>query len=102
MTHERHKLSGAPLRASEKRNIARGPTAPSLRAQARTHALEALEALASLAKGAASESVRVSAANALLDRAYGKPASGAAKALQAKDDGDDEGVEVEWLPAGRS
>lgn len=41
---------------------------------AKTYTEEALETLVDVAKNARSEAARVSAANALLDRAYGKPA----------------------------
>ena len=77
MPRVRNKLTGAPLRASEEREIKRGPSQRSFQAKAKLHALAALDALSSLAQGAASEAVRVSAANAVLDRAYGKPAPGA-------------------------
>lgn len=40
---------------------------------ARTHAPEALRTLVQIAKKGESDSARVSAANAILDRAYGKP-----------------------------
>lgn len=40
---------------------------------AKDHAAEALEVLVAIAKRGESESARVSAANAILDRAYGKP-----------------------------
>lgn len=40
---------------------------------AKTHATAALKALADIAKGGESEAARVSAAIAILDRAYGKP-----------------------------
>jgi hypothetical protein len=40
---------------------------------AKGHAATALKTLADIAKGGESESARVSAANAILDRAYGKP-----------------------------
>lgn len=103
MTHERNKLTGAPLRASEKRKS--GPNAKSFRSLAKAHAEEALGVLADLAKGAASESVRVSAANALLDRAYGKPTSGAAARAaapgQAPLSWSGGEVEVEWLDGQR-
>ncbi len=70
--------------------------AAAFRAVAETHALEALQALVTLAKGAASESVRMSAANAILDRAYGRPPPGAKPVLE------DEAeltfpLEVKWL-----
>jgi hypothetical protein len=104
MTPERPRLTGAPLRASVQRNLTRGPTVRSFRAKAKTHALEALEALASLAQGAASEAVRVSAANALLDRAYGKPMSGVRAALKPKsgEDGEEVELELQWLDGTRS
>jgi hypothetical protein len=59
--------------------------------------MEALEALASIAKGASSDSARVSAANAILDRAYGKPPPGAKAPLENEDDGQDGPLEVRWL-----
>jgi hypothetical protein len=100
MSGVRKKLTGAPLRASEEREIKRGPSSRSFSAKAKLHALEALDALASLAKGAASEAVRVSAANAMLDRAYGKPASGV-KAAHGSSTGVYTGpVEVQWLGDG--
>ncbi|AVA20666.1 hypothetical protein [Rhizobium sp. NXC24] len=40
---------------------------------AKVHAVDALNTLAKIAKSGESESARVSAANALLDRAYGRP-----------------------------
>lgn len=40
---------------------------------AKAHSAVALKALVDVAKGGVSESARVAAANALLDRAYGKP-----------------------------
>jgi hypothetical protein len=92
----RKKLTGAPLRASEEREIKRGPSRRSFSAKAKLHALDALDSLASLAKGAASEAVRVSAANAVLDRAYGKPGSGA-KATSSPASGYSGPVEVRWL-----
>lgn len=72
------------------------PTRAQMRAAAQAHALEALESLATLAKGAHSEAVRVSAANAVLDRAHGKPAPGA---RLPDEDGAAGGrvVEVRWL-----
>jgi hypothetical protein len=93
----RQKLTGAPLRMSEKREIKRGPSRRSFQAKARLHAEKALDSLASLSESAASEAVRVSAANAVLDRAYGKPASGA-KATSSPTTGGYSGpVEVRWL-----
>ena len=62
------------------------------------HARQALETLAVLANGASSEAVRVSAANAIIDRAYGKPAPGA-RAVRRDENGDGEPVEltITWL-----
>lgn len=82
----------------------RAPTPKSFQAKAKAHALEALETLASLAKGAASESVRVSAANAVLDRAYGKPASGARAAGTRTDEEEvfSGPLEVQWLDPEKS
>ncbi len=61
-------------------------TAAEVRKSAQDYAGEALDALADLMRNAASESVRVSAANALLDRAHGRPAA-ATKAAAAADGG---------------
>jgi hypothetical protein len=67
-----------------------------IRDSARDHATEALKALADLVKGASSEHVRVAAANAILDRAVGKPLSGAqaAEDAAAEEDGP---LEIRWL-----
>jgi len=46
-----------------------------IRALARRHTAAALAALAEIAKRGASESARIAAANALLDRGWGKPAT---------------------------
>src|SRR5215469_2503847 len=48
-----------------------------LRQSAQDHAQEALDALVALVRQASSEHVRVAAANAILDRALGKPLPGA-------------------------
>ena len=45
-----------------------------IRELAREYTIEALEALYEIATGGESEAARVSAANAILDRGYGKPA----------------------------
>ena len=42
---------------------------------AKTHTEEALETLVDVAKNGRTDAARVSAANALLDRAYGKPSN---------------------------
>lgn len=97
MAGVRKKLTGAPLRASEEREIKRGPSQRSFSAKAKRHALAALDSLAALAQGAASEAVRVSAANAVLDRAYGKPTSGARAAAGAPAQGQSGSLEVRWL-----
>ena len=112
----RRKLTGAPLRASEKREPeqprreAEEPqdAAPApepfkiiiaLRESAQNHAEGALEALAELMKNASSEHVKVAAANAILDRALGKPLPGAkaAEDLASDADGQDGVLEVRWL-----
>jgi len=41
---------------------------------AKTHAVDAMKALVSIAKSSESDAARVSAANAILDRGFGKPA----------------------------
>lgn len=48
-------------------------TTASLRELAREHTQDALAVLVQIAKAGESEAARVSAANALLDRGYGKP-----------------------------
>ncbi len=97
MPRVRNKLTGAPRRASEEREIKRGPSARTFSAKAKLHALGALDSLASLAQGAVSEAVRVSAANAVLDRAYGKPASGAKASPGPSAGGHTGPMEVRWL-----
>jgi hypothetical protein len=99
MTRERKRPAGAsPCAPAQDEAKPKSKSPPkSIRAAAKTHALEALETLASLAQSAASESVRVSAANAVLDRAYGKPVTGARTAA-SKPAGEITGdVEVQWL-----
>jgi hypothetical protein len=54
---------------------ARNTVGADLREAAREYTPEALETLRSICKSAASESARVAAASAILDRAYGKPAA---------------------------
>lgn len=94
---EKPKQPAAPEDATGKGKSKRGPSAASFRAKAKVHAVAALETLASLAQKASSESVRVSAANAVIDRAYGKPvAGGRAGAEEDCGEGGD-GVEVRWL-----
>jgi hypothetical protein len=70
-----------------------------LRRSAQDHAQEALEALLALVRNASSEHVRVAAANAILDRALGKPLPGAKAAddLASDADGQDDPLEVRWL-----
>lgn len=59
---------------------------------AKVHAPAALKTLATIASKGESEAARVSAANALLDRAYGKPP----QAVQVS--GEDGGpLEIRWL-----
>ncbi|MEI9890941.1 MAG: hypothetical protein WDN45_10510 [Caulobacteraceae bacterium] len=77
-----------------------------LRSSAHARAEEALEALVTLVREAGSEHVKVSAANAILDRAFGKPLTGAQAAeeydAEDEDDEEDDPVEVLWLGADRS
>jgi len=73
-----------------------------IRQSARNHAEQAIEALAGLVQNASSEHVRVAAANAILDRALGKPLPGA-KAAEEEADADEDGpLEVRWLDPGKS
>lgn len=113
MTRRRMRLTGAPLRASVKRDIEEDPAeeaaaappalAITFRASAQTHAEAALETLAILMSSAASEHVRVAAANAILDRAHGKPLTGAKAAAESEEDEDDDGpIVVRWLDHGKS
>lgn len=105
MPNERKRLPGAHVRASVQRDLVSPPTtAASFREAAEAHALEALEALAWLAQNAKSEAARVSAANAVLDRALGRPASGArAAAEHAADEEAEVGpMVVRWLDAEKS
>jgi hypothetical protein len=80
------------------------PAAPliitvALRQTARDHAEDALKTLAELLKGASSEHVRVSAANAILDRALGKPLPGskAAEEAVAEEEEEEGPLDVRWL-----
>jgi hypothetical protein len=100
MTETRKRRSGRYVRASVRREHQRAKHWRTFQDVAEGHALAALEALASLAESAASESVRVSAANAVLDRAYGKPTPGGRWAAGEEEQ---EAVEpgrlkVRWLP----
>jgi len=108
MTDWRERRLGAHVRARKERKDkaaadAQAASSPiililALRRKAQDHGQEAMEALIALAKGAASEHVRVSAANAILDRAMGKPLPGV-KAAEADDaDAEEDGaLEVRWL-----
>ncbi len=54
----------------------RPKTAPVIQELARSHAPEAMETLVRLMRGADKDGVRLAAAQAILDRAYGKGAAG--------------------------
>lgn len=75
------------------------PTPAEFRESAQAHVREALEALVELTRNASSEHVRVAAANAILDRALGKPLPGAKAAddLASEADGQAGVLEVRWL-----
>lgn len=62
--------AGRPKGARDKATVEAGATIAEL---ARVHSGTALKTLAKIAKEGESESARVSAANALLDRGYGRP-----------------------------
>jgi hypothetical protein len=125
MTGRRERRAGAYVRASQARAVGRTPprkirrkakakpksdqasqtsaaaadapmSAAEFREAAQSRAKGALQTLASLSEGASSEAVRVSAANAILDRAYGKPLPGA-KAATSDADGEGRVLEVRWL-----
>jgi hypothetical protein len=103
MATELKPLTDAPARAPMRRGGKKALTAAAFRARAQAHALEALEALVWLAENATSESVRVSAANAVLDRAHGKPMAGARAAEEEDDAGGENSVlKVRWLDPARS
>lgn len=72
------------------------------RLAAQGHALEALEALAWLVKNASSEAVRVSAANALIDRAYGRAAQAVRVGGEGAEDGQGVSLTVQWLDPAKS
>jgi hypothetical protein len=97
MTETRKRSPRRYVRMSVRREQQRAKDLRKFQDVAEAHALAALEALAALAQSAASESVRVSAANAVIDRAYGKPAPGAREA--ARDHVEPGSLEVQWLPA---
>lgn len=63
---------------AQRRGVAQGPRLAEL---ARGHAEAALDALVEIAIEGGSEAARISAANAILDRAYGKPGAGGGDAL---------------------
>ncbi len=92
----RSRLSAAPVRASVRREKRRAAKTASFRDAAQVHALTALEALVWLTANAKSEAVRVSAANAVIDRAHGRPASGA-KGFYDDDANAPTRLEVQWL-----
>jgi hypothetical protein len=75
------------------------PTSPTtFRNAARVEAPGVLEELVRLVKNAGSESTRVSAANAVLDRAFGKPLSGARLEAEDEDEvADGEVLRLRWL-----
>ena len=77
--------------------------AAEFRVAAQRHARDALEALASLVKNATSEAVRVSAANALIDRAHGKPAQAVRVGGEGgSDDGQGVTLVFQWLDPAKS
>jgi hypothetical protein len=106
MTDWRERRLGAHVRARKKRGDKQAQDTQTgssplililaIRQKAREHGQEALDALIALASSASSEHVRVAAANAVLDRAMGKPLPGV-KAAEA-DEPEEEGLlEVRWL-----
>jgi hypothetical protein len=68
------RLKGTGARRSRARTTGAGAAGP-LAELARDHAQDALAALVDIAREGASEAARISAANAILDRAYGKPST---------------------------
>lgn len=64
-------MVGRPKGAKSAKSMANEAAVSAL---AKTHAPSAMKALAEIAARGESEAARVSAANAILDRAYGKPA----------------------------
>ncbi|HEY4029965.1 MAG TPA: hypothetical protein VGM25_06450 [Caulobacteraceae bacterium] len=114
MTNWRERRLGARPRPRSKDATEPGQTSPpaaaplviaiALRQSAQTHADEALKALVELVRTASSEHVRVAAANAILDRALGKPLPGAKAAEDAacEEDGEDGPLVVRWLDPEKS
>ncbi|WP_062228968.1 hypothetical protein [Aureimonas frigidaquae] len=68
------RLKGTGARRSRARTTYSVQTGP-LAELARDHAQDALAALVEIAREGGSEAARISAANAILDRAYGKPST---------------------------
>jgi hypothetical protein len=106
MTDWRERRLGAGPRSRGARKRSEGQAAAArpliiaiaVRRKARDHAEEALEALMALVREASSEHVRVAAANAILDRALGKPLPGAKAAAEETDAEEEAGpLEVRWL-----
>jgi hypothetical protein len=104
MTDWRERRLGAHVRARMEREKKASQSAKeqsrlliiALREKAQNHGGKAMDALIALADGAASEHVRVAAANAILDRAMGKPLPGV-KAAEEIEEEDDDVLEVGWL-----
>jgi hypothetical protein len=105
MTDWRERRLGAHVRARQKRKRKTASQRAkersrlliiALREKAQNHGQEAMDALIALASSASSEHVRVAAANAVLDRAMGKPLPGV-KAAEEVEAEEDEPLEVEWL-----
>jgi len=100
--HVRRHLEKRDKAARRLKGSADKPVIFALRSEARNHAEKALNALANLMEAAASEHARISAANAILDRGYGRPMTGAQAAEYEPDDDDetedeDDDFEVVWL-----
>ncbi len=95
MTETRRRLRGAYVRVSLRRERRWVRNMMEFRDAAETLALEALNVLASLARSAASEHVRVSAAKAVIERAYGRPPPGC-NALADEEPTKPRRLEVRW------
>ena len=72
------------------------------RAAAQVHALKALQALAWLVENAGSEAVRVSAANALIDRAFGRAAQAVRVGGESASEDGQVSLTFTWLDPAKS
>jgi hypothetical protein len=92
--------SAEPVQPLEKPDVADPATA--FRQAAQGYALDALKELERLMQNANSEAVRVSAANALIDRAYGRAAPAVRVGGDNPEDGQGVSLTFTWLDPTKS